>query len=81
MKQYKSESTNQPLSLDTESSETTVFVRENIAAVQRTGMGGAVSTMYVYDEKQYSRAEYSELVAAQNRADIDYLSIMTGVEL
>ena len=81
MKQIRSESPSFPLELDTESSKTTVFVRENITAVQRTGMDGAVSTMYVYDEKQYSREEYGELIAAQNRADIDYLSIMTGVEL
>lgn len=81
MKSVKSESPSFPLELDTESSETTVFVRENITAVQRTGMDGTTTTMYTYDEKQYSRAEYSELVAAQNRADIDYLSIMTGVEL
>lgn len=81
MKQIRSESPSFPLELDTVSSETTVFIRENILAEKRTGMDGAITTMYVYDEKQYGREEYGELIAAQNRADIDYLSIMTGVAL
>ena len=81
MKQVRSESPNFPLELDTTSSETTVFVRNNILAEKRTGMDGAVTTMYIYDETQYTREEHGELMAAQNRADIDYLSIMTGVEL
>lgn len=81
MKQIRSESPSFPLELDTVSSETTVFIRENILAEKRTGMDGVITTMYVYDEKQYSREEYGELIAAQNRADIDYLSIMTGVAL
>lgn len=81
MKQIRSESPSFPLELDTVSSETTVFVRENILAEKRTGMDGVITTMYTYDEKQYSREEYGELIAAQNRADIDYLSIMTGVVL
>ena len=81
MLQLKSESPTFPVEIDLESSQTTVFVRTNIQAQQRHDMDGSTRTVYTYDETQYTREEHGELMAAQNRADIDYLSIMTGVEL
>ena len=37
--------------------------------------------MWVFDETQYERAEYESVILEQSRADIDYLAIMTGVDL
>lgn len=76
MQKRKSESTVFPESLDITSSKSTVYVRENIVAEEREG-----TTMYVYDETEYARAEYESLALEQTRADIDYLAIMTGVNL
>lgn len=81
MLQLKSESPTFPVESDLESSQTTVFVRTNIQAQQRQDMDGSTRTVYTYDETQYTREEYAELQAAKTRADIDYLAIMTGVEL
>lgn len=80
MQRRRSESTVFPETLDLTSSPTTVYVRENIMAEER-GEGSTKVTMYVYDETEYSREEYDSLILAQSRADIDYIAIMTGVEL
>lgn len=80
MQRRRSESTVFPETLDLTSSPTTVYVRENIMAEER-GEGSTKVTMYVYDEMVYSREEYGRLVLAQSRADIDYIAIMTGVDL
>lgn len=80
MQRRRSESTVFPETLDLTSSPTTVYVRENIVAEER-GEGSTKVTMYVYDEVEYSREEYGRLVLAQSRADIDYIAIMTGVDL
>lgn len=80
MQRRRSESTVFPETLDLTSSPTTVYVRENIMAEER-GEGSTKVTMYVYDETEYSREEYDRLVLAQSRADIDYIAIMTGVDL
>lgn len=80
MQRRRSESTVFPETLDLTSSPTTVYVRENIMAEER-GEGSTKVTMYVYDETEYSREEYGRLVLAQSRADIDYIAIMTGVDL
>lgn len=76
MQKRKSESTVFPESIDITSSESTVYVRENIVAEEREGI-----TMWVFDETQYERAEYESIILEQSRADIDYLAIMTGVDL
>lgn len=81
MLQLKSESPTFPVEIDLESSRTTVFVRTNIQAQQRQDMDGSTRTVYTYDESQYTREEYAELQTAKTRADVDYLAIMTGVEL
>lgn len=81
MLQLTSESPTFPVEVDLISSQTTVYVRENIKPVTRKSMDGSSSTVYTYNETQYTREEYSELQTAKTRADIDYLAIMTGVTL
>lgn len=57
----------------------TVYVRTNINRVEEEWFSG-----WKYDEVQYDLREYQELVANKSdklQADVDYLAIMTGVEL
>ena len=70
MEKRKSESTAFPLQL--ERTETTVYVRSNIVPEERNSNGTKV-TMYVYDEEQYTPAEYETKTVAQTRADVLYL--------
>lgn len=59
--------------------KTTVYVKQNIREIQVDG-GWAT---YQWDEYQYDKDEYITLMANQNsklQADIDYISIMTGVD-
>lgn len=81
MQTRKSESTIFPIDLDLTSSPTTVYKRENIVAEERTDQNESTVTMYVFDETEYTKAEYESIVVAQTRADVDYIAIMQGVEL
>jgi uncharacterized protein YxeA len=75
-----SESLEYPLELDVTSSKTTVYVRENIKSKTQDN-NGEKSTVYIFDEFQYTKEEYLELLVKKNKANLDYLSIMTGVDL
>ena len=74
MIKQKSESTVYPLPIQKDTN--CVYVRSNIVEVEREDV-----TFYQYDEKVYSYEEYLDMVSEQNRADIDYVAIMTEVEL
>ena len=89
MKWYKSESTVRPDEVDTTSSKKVVYLRRNIVEKQREDeISGETVTYYEYDETKLTKEEYAEHLKGldlidieQQRADIDYLAIMTGVEL
>ena len=81
MNKRKSESATFPKELDLTSSDTTVYVRSNIVAEERTQMNGETMTMYVYDEIEYTKAEYESQVIAQTRADVDYIAILQEIML
>ena len=56
-----------------------VYVRTNVVAINEPNFKG-----WEYDEIQHEGIEYMKALenkGAKNRADIDYLSIMTGVAL
>ena len=74
MIQQKSESTVYPLPIQKDTN--CVYVRSNVVEVEREDV-----TFYQYDETVYSYTEYLDMLAEQNRADIDYVAIMTGVDL
>ena len=89
----KSQSSVKPDLVDTTSSKTTVYVRQNIIekekAVENTSEDNdAASTIvfYEYDEAKLTRAEYQEYLKEleiidiqQQRADIDYIMLMMGI--
>ena len=74
MIQQKSESTVYPLPIQKDTN--CVYVRSNVVEVEREDV-----TFYQYDETVYSYEEYLDMVSEQSRADIDYVAIMTGVDL
>lgn len=84
----KSESTSRPETIDTTSSKTSVYLRKNIVEKERKDEEGNIYRYCEYDEAKLTKAEYekylSELAVAdirQQRADIDYIALMCGVDL
>ena len=83
----KSHSTIKPDLVDTTSSKYTVYIRQNI--VEKTEMDFETNepiTFYEYDELKLTREEYQEYLnelsiidIQQQRADIDYILLMTGL--
>ncbi len=81
MKIKQAESTQQPTLIDKTSSKSFVYVRSNVQQVDKSNNDGTTTTYYQYDETKYTNVEYEALVLEQTRADVDYISIMTGVDL
>ena len=80
---YKSSSSVKPELIDTTSSKKVVYIRQNIIEKQ---MDDAV--FYEYDEAKLTKAEYQEYLKEleiidiqQQRADIDYIALMSGIDL
>lgn len=89
MKWNVSQSTIRPNEVDTISSKTTVYLRKNIVEKQRElETNGEILTYYEYDECKLTKEEYNEYLRElnenqikQQRADIDYIALMTGIDL
>ena len=85
----KSESTIKPELVDTSSSKTTVYIRKNIIEKERMDKETGVSTTYYeYDEAKLTKEEYKEYLKEleiidiqKQRADIDYIALMSGIDL
>lgn len=81
--------TEKPLEFDTASSKIFVYQHKNIERVTvENSISGGVSELWQYEERKLSREEYAIIIAEvqqeqidQNRADLDFISAMTGVEL
>lgn len=84
---YKSSSSVKPELIDTTSSKTTVYIRKNIVENIKTDeMSGEGTVFYEYEEAKLTKAEYQEYLKEleiidiqQQRADIDYIMLMTGI--
>ena len=85
----KSQSSVKPELIDTTSSKTTFYIRQNIVEVEKTNENDDTSTtFYEYEEAKLTKQEYQEYLKElsiidiqQQRADIDYIALMTGVDL
>jgi predicted nucleotidyltransferase len=85
----KSESTIKPELVDTTSSKKYVYLRKDIIETQKVDeFSNETITLYEYQEAKLTKAEYQEYLAElsiidiqQQRADIDYIAIMTGIDL
>ena len=80
---YKSSSSVKPELIDTTSSKKVVYIRQNIIEKQ---MDDAV--FYEYEEAKLTKAEYQEYLKEleiidihKQRADIDYIALMSGIDL
>lgn len=85
----KSRSSIKPELIDTTSSKSTVYLRKNIVEVERNDMNDDTSTtFYEYDEAKLTKEEYQEYLKEleiidiqKQRADIDYIALMSGIDL
>ena len=85
----KSQSSVKPDLVDTTSSKTTVYIRQNIVENKKTDeMSGEETIFYEYEEAKLTKAEYQEYLKEleiidiqKQRADIDYIALMSGIDL
>lgn len=80
---YKSSSSVKPELIDTTSSKKVVYIRQNIIETQMDE-----TTLYEYDEAKLTKTEYAEYLKEleiidiqKQRADIDYIALMSGIDL
>ena len=85
----KSQSSIKPELIDTTSSKTSVYIRQNIVEVEKANESDDTSTIfYEYDEAKLTKQEYQEYLKElsiidiqKQRADIDYIALMSGIDL
>ena len=85
----KSQSSIKPELIDTTSSKTSVYIRQNIVEVEKTNESDDTSTtFYEYEEAKLTKQEYQEYLKElsiiniqKQRADIDYIALMSGIDL
>ena len=83
----KSQSSVKPDLVDTTSSKVVVYLRQNIVENIKTDeMSGEETVFYEYEEAKLTKEEYREYLKEleiidiqQQRADIDYIMLMTGI--
>ena len=85
----KSSSSVKPDLVDTTSSKTTVYIRQNIVEnIKTDDMSGEETVFYEYEEAKLTKEEYKEYLKEleiidiqKQRADIDYIALMSGIDL
>ena len=85
----KSQSSVKPDLIDTTSSKTTVYIRQNIVEnIKIDEMSGEETVLYEYEEAKLTKEEYQEYMKEleiidiqKQRADIDYIALMSGIDL
>ena len=89
LKYVKSQSSVKPDLLDTTSSKVVVYLRQNIVENIKTDeMSGEETVFYEYEEAKLTKQEYQEYLKEleiidiqKQRADIDYIALMSGIDL
>ena len=85
----KSQSSVKPDLVDTTSSKVVVYLRQNIVEnITTDEMSGKETVFYEYEEAKLTKAEYKEYLKEleiidiqKQRADIDYIALMSGIDL
>ena len=85
----KSQSSVKPDLVDTTSSKAIVYLRQNIIENIKTDeMSGKETVFYEYEEAKLTKEEYQEYMKEleiidiqKQRADIDYIALMSGIDL
>ena len=83
----KSQSSGKPDLVDTTSTKVVVYLRQNIVEkIKIDKMSGEETVFYEYEEAKLTKQEYQEYLKEleiidiqQQRADIDYIMLMTGI--
>ena len=83
----KSQSSVKPALVDSTSSKVVVYLRQNIVENIKTDeMSGEETVFYEYEEAKLTKQEYQEYLKEleiidiqKQRADIDYIMLMTGI--
>ena len=83
----KSQSSVKPDLVDATSSKVVVYLRQNIVENIKTDeISGEETVFYEYEEAKLTKEEYQEYLKEleiidiqQQRADIDYIMLMTGI--
>ncbi len=86
---YKSQSTVKPELIDDSSSKYVTYLRKNIVEKQIIDeLSGDSYTMYEYDEAKLTKEQYKQYLEElsimdiqQQRADIDYIALLSGINL
>ena len=89
IKYIKAESSVYPELIDTTSSRKVVYLRKNVVEVTKLDEeSGEEYTNYEYDEAKLTKKEYEQYLQElsiidlqQQRADIDYIALMLGIDL
>ena len=89
LKYVKSQSSVKPDLIDTTSSKVVVYLRQNIVENTKTDeMSGEEIVFYEYEEAKLTKQEYQEYLKEleiidiqKQRADIDYIALMSGIDL
>ena len=89
LKYVKSQSSVKPDLLDTTSSKVVVYLRQNIVEKIKTSeISGEETVFYEYEEAKLTKQEYQEYLKEleiidiqKQRADIDYIALMSGIDL
>ena len=89
LKYVKSQSSVKPDLIDTTSSKVVVYLRQNIVENIKTDeISGEEIVFYEYEEAKLTKAEYQEYLKEleiidiqKQRADIDYIALMSGIDL
>ena len=85
----KSQSSVKPDLVDTTSSKVVVYLRQNIVENIKTDeVSGEETVFYEYEEAKLTKQEYQEYLKEleiidiqKQRADIDYIALMSGIDL
>ena len=84
----KAYSDTEPDLVDTTSSKSTVYIRHNVVKHTTKTDSGNTITSYEYEEAKLTKAEYQEYLKEleiidiqKQRADIDYIALMSGIDL
>ena len=89
LKYVKSQSSVKPDLVDTTSSKVVVYLRQNIIENIKTDeIYGEETVFYEYEEAKLTKQEYQEYLKEleiidiqKQRADIDYIALMSGIDL
>lgn len=74
--------TERPLEVDTASSKRLVYLRKNIRQVERTDeVTKEAVTLWAYDEARLTNDEYTRYLGEDNLAKIEYVAMMSDIEL